>query len=236
MTIIDFSKHKVVLVEILKDIYTDPELRTALGFKGGSAAMLFYSLPRFSVDLDFDLLQPEKKEIIMAKLPGILGNYGTLREAVEKRNTLFFLISYGHGERVVKVEISKRAGVSHYEQKSYLGISMLVVVPADMLASKLSALLTRKQLAMRDVYDLWFFLKNAWVINEAVVLEKTGLSLQKSLDDAIKKVSLITKNQVLQGIGDLVNPKQKPWVKEKLTAETLFYLRLTRKDLPIVST
>lgn len=235
MTIIDFSKHKVVLVEILKDIYNDPELRTALGFKGGSAAMLFYSLPRFSVDLDFDLLRPERKAEIMARLPGIISNYGTLREATEKRNTLFFLLSYSHGERVVKVEISKRVGISRYEQKSYLGISMLVVVPADMLAGKLSALLTRKKLAMRDVYDLWFFLKNMWVINEAVVLEKTGLPLQKSLDDAIKKVSLITKNQVLQGIGDLIDSKQKSWVKEKLIAETLFYLRLTRQNLSSVS-
>ena len=48
--------HKNILVGILKDVFRDASLAPFLGFKGGTAAMLFYELPRFSVDLDFDLL------------------------------------------------------------------------------------------------------------------------------------------------------------------------------------
>ena len=55
-TMLDHAKHRAVLINILKDIYSDPLLRTLLGFKGGTAAMLFYNLPRISVDLDFNLL------------------------------------------------------------------------------------------------------------------------------------------------------------------------------------
>jgi len=59
---IDLNKHKFYLLQILKDIYTDIEISSSLGFKGGSALMFFYDLPRFSVDLDFNLLDIEKEK------------------------------------------------------------------------------------------------------------------------------------------------------------------------------
>jgi len=49
-----------------------------LGFKGGTAAMLFYGLPRFSVDLDFDLLDSDKKELVLEKISQLLPRYGVL--------------------------------------------------------------------------------------------------------------------------------------------------------------
>jgi len=53
---IDLNKHKFIIVQILKDIYSDLEIANELGFKGGTALMLFYDLPRFSADIDFNLL------------------------------------------------------------------------------------------------------------------------------------------------------------------------------------
>ena len=47
--------------QILKDIYTDASISSLLGFKGGTCVYLFYNLPRFSVDLDFDLLTINEK-------------------------------------------------------------------------------------------------------------------------------------------------------------------------------
>lgn len=49
----DVNKHKFFMMQVLKDIYSDRELASCLGFKGGTALMFFYNLPRFSVDLDF---------------------------------------------------------------------------------------------------------------------------------------------------------------------------------------
>lgn len=222
----DQAKHKVILIEILKSIYGDPDLRTILGFKGGTAAMLFYDLPRLSVDLDFDLLNADKKDLAFERMKNILERHGVLREAREKRFTLFFLISYEKGEHAIKIDVSKRKGAGRFELKSYLGIAVLLMRKEDMAAGKLSALLTRKKFAMRDVFDIWFFLKNKWQINEMVLTEKTGLSLVKALEQAIKKINDINKNQILQGLGELLDVKQKIWVREKLTEETMFYLRL----------
>jgi predicted nucleotidyltransferase component of viral defense system len=50
---IDINRHKFLLLQILKDIYSNIELSNWLGFKGGTALLFFYDLPRFSVDLDF---------------------------------------------------------------------------------------------------------------------------------------------------------------------------------------
>ncbi|MCG2691811.1 nucleotidyl transferase AbiEii/AbiGii toxin family protein [Microgenomates group bacterium] len=226
---LDLARHKTILINLLKDIYSDVELRTILGFKGGTAAMMFYDLPRFSVDLDFDLLNEEKKELVLEKIKKILPPYGEIHDAAEKRFTLFFLLSYEKGKQAVKIEISKRKGLNVYEFKNYLGISMLVIKQEDAAAGKLAALITRKRFAMRDVFDTWYFLKNDWSINEAVLKEKTGLSLKQALKKALGKVAEIRKNQALQGLGELLNNKQKVWVKENLIKDIIFLLKLKLK-------
>jgi len=60
---IDLNKHRFYLVRILKDIYSDIELANNLGFKGGTALMLFYDLPRISVDPDFNLIDSGNENI-----------------------------------------------------------------------------------------------------------------------------------------------------------------------------
>ena len=60
---IDISTHKTILFQILKDIYQDTTIAPFLGFKGGTAALMFYGLNRFSVDLDFDLLDDSKEGV-----------------------------------------------------------------------------------------------------------------------------------------------------------------------------
>ncbi len=61
---VDISKHKFLLVRILKDIYSDVAISSYLGFKGGTALMLFYGLPRFSVDLDFNIIKKEQTDVV----------------------------------------------------------------------------------------------------------------------------------------------------------------------------
>lgn len=224
-------KHKTVLINLLKDIYSDVELRTILGFKGGTAAMMFHGLPRLSVDLDFDLLQEDKKELVLEKIKRIIRSYGEIRDAVEKKFTLFFLLNYEKGKQAVKIEISKRKGLNVYEFKNYLGVSMLVIREEDAAAGKLAALITRKNFAMRDVFDTWYFLKNDWTVNKVVLKEKTGLSLKQALKKALEKVTKIEENQILQGLGELVDNKQKAWAKENLIPDTIFLLKFYLKNL-----
>ena len=43
----DINKHKFFLLQILKDIYSDTELSSTLGFKGGTALMFFITFQDF---------------------------------------------------------------------------------------------------------------------------------------------------------------------------------------------
>lgn len=223
---VNIDLHRNAFVNILREIYSDTLLRNTLGFKGGTAAMLFYELPRFSVDLDFDLLNPEKKEEVFQRLKEILPQFANLIEAQEKQHTLFFLLSYKKEERGLKVEISKRIIKSAYAPKNFLGISMLVMKEEDMVTGKLAALLTRKRFATRDMFDLWFFLKNEWQINGEFLKEKSGLSLAQALKKAQSLVKGVKKTELLAGLGELLDNKQKAFVKEKLKDELVFLLKL----------
>lgn len=222
----DKVKHKTILIKVLKEIYSDPDLRNILGFKGGTAALLFYNLPRLSVDLDLNLLDTSKKELVFEKIKKILKKFGKLREATEKRYTLFFLLNYQKYKRNLKIDISKRPGKTQFGLKNYLGIPMLVVKKPSALAGKLSAFLTRKKFAARDLFDLWFFLENDWEIDRVVLKEKTGLSFKKAIKEAIAKAEKIKKRQLLQGLGEFLDEKQKSWARKKLKEELVFQLKL----------
>ena len=165
---LEITAHKNILIHILKDIYTNTEIGPILGFKGGTAAYLFYDLSRFSVDLDFDLLDAKKEDLVFEEIKNILQYYGTVTEARKKRYSLFFILDYHNkiqNAYNIKVEINRRDFGSKYEVKSYLGIAMKVMVREDMAANKLVALFERGGQTNRDIYDVWFFLKN-YVANQ----------------------------------------------------------------------
>jgi len=221
--------HKNILIKILKDLYTDPLIGPILGFKGGTAAYLFYGLNRFSVDLDFDLLDPQKETLIFERVREIVATYGTVKKADKKQFNLFYLLAYEdkvEGAQNIKVEINLRDFGSRYEVKSYLGISMKVMVQEDMFAHKLVAMFERVGKTNRDIYDVWFFLEKNWPINKEIIKIRTGISLKEFLQKCIQALEHMSDRGILSGIGELLDAKQKAWVKLKLREETLFQLRL----------
>ncbi len=217
--------------QILRDIYSDVTVAPFLGLKGGTCAYFFYDLPRFSVDLDFDFLadSAEQAPIVFEKIKTILQKYGVIKDEAIKRNTLFFMLSYGEEDHNIKVEISTRVPLpdlkKQYEMKELLGMAMLVAKPDYLFAGKLSALALRKETAMRDIYDVHFFAKKNMAVNEDAVKAFTGKSLKQVLPQCIEVVEKLKDNQLLQGLGELLDVKEKQWVKQNLKAEALFMLR-----------
>lgn len=87
-------------------------------------------MPRFSVDLDFDLIDNsdnfnKTKDLLFLKIGNILKKYGNVKEKRIKRYTNFFLLSYGSADHNIKIEISIRRHNNQYEIKEYLGIAIL---------------------------------------------------------------------------------------------------------------
>ncbi|MFZ2522318.1 MAG: nucleotidyl transferase AbiEii/AbiGii toxin family protein [Minisyncoccia bacterium] len=226
------EKHQLIMGQILRDIYSDTSISSLIGFKGGTCAYFFYGLTRFSVDLDFDLFSTDEatQKLVYERIQRLLGKYGEVKDNYIKRNTIFFLISYGDADHNIKVEVNVRILVpdirKHYEVMKYLGISMLVGKKDYIFASKLTALTSRSETAMRDIYDIWFFGINHWDINAEVIKARTGKTIKEYIADCIPVVEVVKDNEILRGLAELLtDEKEKMWVKTHLRKEVIFLLK-----------
>jgi hypothetical protein len=230
---LDTTTHKNILIKVLKDIFTDTTIGPLLGFKGGTAALLFYELDRFSVDIDCDLLDAEKEDFVFEKIKTILEKHGKLKDFKKKKFNLFYLLSYDEknvNAQNVKVEINLRDFGSKYEVKSYLGIPMNVMMREDMSAHKLVAMYERMGKTNRDVFDVNFFLKHDWPINKKIVEMRSGMSYKDFLKKNIEMIEKFSNTDMLSNMGELLTEKQKAWVKTNLKSDTIFLLRLALEN------
>src|SRR3989339_1637116 len=158
--IIDKQKHKKIMLDILSDISADPVLSVNLGFKGGTCVYFLYNLDRFSVDLDFDLLNIEKKKQVFDKIDLILAKYGEVKNEGESRRKL----KYSEESAMLKVDISDRMEINvlnKYEVRDIVsGLPINVLSQKDIFAHKLVAITDRynkktknKIIVNRDLYD-----------------------------------------------------------------------------------
>ena len=212
------------MLQILRDIYSDLELANSLGFKGGTALMFFYELPRFSIDLDFNLLKNEKENEVYQKVKTILLKYGKIDDEAQKLFGSILVLNYGSGERKLKIEISNRLHDNHYEVKSFMGINMVVMKISDMFAHKLCALLDRNELANRDVFDCWFFMEKRTPINKNIVENRMKMPFADYLQKCIDTLNSLPDKSFLNGIGDLLDDKMKNFVRTKIRTETIMLL------------
>ena len=225
---LNYSIHKNIQLQILKEIYTDTTISSHLGFKGGTATLMFYDLNRFSVDLDFDLLNQtdeSKEKEIFDRILKIAQNHGEIRESRIKHYNLLIVFSYDPRAQNVKIEVNRREFGSRYELKTLLGISMLVMIREDMFANKLMAMYERVGKTSRDVFDVYFFAKNNWPINRDIVEQRAKLSFKEVLLKSIELLEKMDNRHILDGLGEFLTESQKDWARAKLRTETIFLLK-----------
>jgi predicted nucleotidyltransferase component of viral defense system len=223
---IDIAVHKTLLFQILKEIYSDTEIAPYLGFKGGTAALMYYGLPRFSTDLDFDMLKSYQEDIVANKVESILGKFGTIKESYSPAINLFWLLSYEDTAHNIKIEINRRAFGSTFEMKTYLGVAMLVMRREDMFANKLMAMYERIGKTSRDIFDVWYFLSQRFPINKEIVESRSLMKFDELVKDCIQKLEELNNRHILDGVGELLTESQKDWARAKLKDETISYLQL----------
>ena len=221
----DKNKHKFYMAQILSLIFKDKDLCNVLAFKGGTSLMFFHNLNRFSTDLDFNLLDPDKLNLAYDKVRAILTRFGTIDDEAKKLYGPVLVLNYGKGERMLKVEISVHQYPNHYEMRSLAGTDIRVMVMSDMFAHKLCAM--GERLSPRDIYDVWFFLQNHTEINEEIVRIRTAKSVSEYTAWCAEHVKEASPKLLMQGLGEVLNDaKSKTFVKNKLIAETSSALEL----------
>ena len=201
----DTNKHKFFMLQLLKDIFSDSLLSSVLAFKGGTATMFFHNLPRFSTDLDFKLLNPEKGTEVYERVRNIVLKYGKIYDEAFKHYGIIIVLDYDN----------------HYEILNYLGLQMRVLVKEDMFAHKLCALLDRTEITGRDVFDCWFFLKERTSVNKEIVESRMGMPIEEYLDKCIANVQNISEKSLISGLGELTEGEMKDFVRHGLKDELI---------------
>ena len=221
----DINKHRSYLTQVLLDIFQDKELSSSLAFKGGTSLMMFHGLPRFSTDLDFNLLEADKIENVFHRMHNLLLRYGTIDDEAIKHFGAILVLNYEKSERMLKIEISSRMFPNHYEIRSLLGTDIRVMTIPDMFAHKLCAL--GERITPRDIYDVGFFLKKRTEINSEMIELRTGKKVEEFSLQCANQVRNYNPRILMQGLGDVLqDTASKNFVRQKLLSETATGLEL----------
>lgn len=227
---LDKQRHEAIMKNILRDLYTHPQLQAQLALKGGTCLYLFHELPRFSTDLDFSLtMGTQAEELKVTAITKIMQNYLTIDDHFDKRFTWFWIGSYEKGKQKIKLEISKRRYQDdRYAHHDLFGLTIKSLDLGTLTAHKLCALTDRPNLVNRDLYDMWWLLKKMVPINKEIIRERTGKTLAEYLDFSQEYIDKhVDRKNVLLGLGEVLTESQKDWVRDHLLSELSFQIKLT---------
>lgn len=153
-------------------------------FHGGTSLRFLFSIPRFSEDLDFSLIDPNKRILfrkVLNKINNVFEaeNY-SLRMKVSDEKTVFsafiqfegLLFEMGLSPQPsqvfsIKIELDTKPPVgANYATtivRKYVTLNILHHDKASLLAGKLHAILSRSYVKGRDLYDLvWYLADKSW--------------------------------------------------------------------------
>ena len=103
---------------------------------------------------------------------------------------------------------------------------------SDMFSHKLVALLGRKEIADRDIFDCWWFMSRQTPVKTATIEKLTQKAYSDYMQECIYAMENLPKRSLLHGIGELLERGMKTFVRNKLGTEIVTLLRFY-KDFPI---
>jgi predicted nucleotidyltransferase component of viral defense system len=175
-------------------LYYLSKKRDDLIFKGGTALYKFYSLPRFSEDLDFST----NKKIDKSLLEGFCKKNNIDLDYKKIHNSHLFKLRFNGtitGKNTVRVDINFSEKVYPTEEKEFISNYpdvlpfIIKVMPLkEIFAEKIHAMLNRTK--SRDLYDLFFLLKLVNVDKKFVLkkLSDKGMKInEKELNSLLNK-------------------------------------------------
>ncbi|MBA2124104.1 hypothetical protein B9J78_04115 [bacterium Unc6] len=169
----------------------DSKAFLSLAFVGGTALRFLYSLPRYSEDLDFSLVLPEKidfnKFLYRIRKDFEAENYKIFIKTKQEKPVISAFIRFQgllyelnlsplRDEVLsVKIEIDinpPEGGTTTTTLfRRYVMLNVLHYDKSSLFAGKLHAILARKYTKGRDIFDLvWMFADSSWTVPNFVLL------------------------------------------------------------------
>ena len=212
------NKHRKYMYNIIMKIF-DSKLKQNLALKWWTLCYFLHQLTRFSTDLDFDIIN--ESDDIAKNVKNILEDMWNIKDMYQKQNTIFFLFDYEKLWHNIKLEISKRKYLNNtYENINFFGKDITAMAKDSIFANKLVA--CSQRFKNRDIFDIHFFFKEKYPVNKSLIKERTGKSYRDFLLELKNELPKhYSENSILAEMWDLIDNKQKIFVKKKLLLETL---------------
>jgi len=235
--------HKSYLNRLLMEIVDRTVLAQNLAFKGGTCAAMLGYLDRFSIDLDFDLLNSAAEKELRDELKEVFEGLG-LTLVRELTNGLFFQLRYLNdpGKRnTLKISASGvQVKANLYKVQYFPEIDRVINSQTleTMVANKLVAVTDRytqhKAIAGRDIYDIHTFLVHGYGFHAPILQERTGLEPYQYLSALIQFIKVnVNQKMIDEDLNTLLTPSHFQQIRKILIPETLALLTSAQRALEV---
>ncbi|MEK7528637.1 MAG: nucleotidyl transferase AbiEii/AbiGii toxin family protein [Patescibacteria group bacterium] len=228
--------HLAWMYRLLGAIADDAFVSTVLRFKGGTCAAMRGIINRFSVDLDFDLIDEKEKAKLSKHLEVIFKKLGLEIKDKSKITPQYFLRYPKTDENprnIIKIDVTfPPAQHDRYEPVRFTEIDRILhchTIPT-MFAHKLIALIGRWErtdtLASRDLFDIHTFFLKGCEYDKNIIREIRGVDVSvflMQLSDFIEKH--VTQTLIDQDLNVLLSPQEFQRVRKILKQEVLMFLK-----------
>ncbi len=227
--------HKSYMNRLLIEIIDNPRLSQYLAFKGGTCAAMLGFLDRFSVDLDFDLLDKTQATVLRGEFHTIFRKLG-LTIAREYDTVLFFQVRYPNENQSKRNTLKVSAhdipvAANDYMVQDFKEIDRLMKSQTieTMFANKLVAVTDRyakhKTIAGRDIFDIHHYFVQGYMYKGAVIQERTGLEPKEYLARLIAFINKqVTQTVINEDLNILLPNDRFQQIRKILLPETIHFL------------
>jgi predicted nucleotidyltransferase component of viral defense system len=195
-------------IEVLDRLNTGRLLGNIL-FGGGTMLRLCFGLNRFSVDLDFWIVNKTDINALFKGIKQCLAEYYSVRDSKNKFYTMVFEVKSIHYPRSLKIEVRKETkkvaceqaiAFSRYSSEQVL---LNVISLREMMKLKIEAFLSRREI--RDVFDIEFLFKRGIPFDAPPT----------TLAQVIKGIDGFTKKDYTVKLGSLLEEDQRKYYRSE---------------------
>ncbi|QQR54730.1 nucleotidyl transferase AbiEii/AbiGii toxin family protein [Candidatus Peregrinibacteria bacterium] len=226
--------HKAWLYTVLTEIADHRDLSRLLRFKGGTCAAMLGWINRFSVDLDFDLIDERQVAFVQKELEKIFKKLSLeIKDKSQKAPQYFLKYPAALKDRnTLKLDVSfPPVKANDYEPYRFEEIDRIFhcQTPSTMFANKLVALMDRYEktgsIAGRDLFDIHTFFTKGFTYKPEVIEERRGVEAKIYLKELKKFIQEeITQTVIDQDLNTLVPPVDFKKLRLILKPQVLIFL------------
>lgn len=200
----EYIKQEIFEIEVLTRL-NSAKILNILVFTGGTMMRLCHGLNRYSVDLDFWVIDKINFEKLLKKMEKDLSSDYIITDSLLKHRTLLVELKGLKYPRRLKIEIrreQKKIDIENsiaYSKFSNTQVYVRTVTLNDMMNSKIDTFIARGEI--RDLFDIEFLIK------KGVPIKTTMSNLQLIRD----KISKLKKSDFTQKLGSILEKRDREY-------------------------